>query len=1026
MADDKKMYFKNKAENIFIDDNTNVKTALDDKASKNHTHRTVLSLVPTGTNILQNADLNTIDYIKVGCYYCGDNNTASTFKNCPTNVAFMMEVYSPISKNYDNESTSKWTFRIRKIMTYDGHMFFQMVDSGATAGVFTYHPWYKIYSEYDKPSIGNGTIKIKQNGNDKGVFTVNQSGNTTIDLGTVLTGGKQTTTSSEDGGSNIYTFSDNSTITIKNGSKGSPGKNGTSAAWFAGTVVTGTATTATSFTVSGSKAGDMYLNTSTYNVYKASAANSWIYVCNIKGAKGDPGTNGITPTIKTAAGANINTVGVPTVTATTSGTTTTFTFDKLKGSKGDKGDKGDPGTNGTSATWFTGTQVTGTSTTPASFTVSGSKVGDMYINTSTYNVYKASAANSWIYVCNIKGAKGDKGDPGTNGTSAAWFVGTTVTGTSTTPVSFTVSGSKVGDMYLNTSTYNVYKAVMVNSWVYYCNIKGAKGDKGDKGVNATTTATGTATTAGLTKLYASTGTNTDGTITQAALKSALDGKSPTSHKHTKSEITDMPTTLPNPSSLVIHTVNGSGQVSSTVYDGSESKAIAITSSAIGAALSNEVYKIKEITKATDWNTLTDTGIYHIKTTECTNCPITNHGTLYTNGSITTIFQMFIPDIGKVIYKRYKSGEWSSWAPIQAANPNSLVVKLNSGSTEGSNMFTYNGTNAKSINITPNSIGAAFKNHSHLDMNMVLNKKLTSSSEKPIDLNYQYYSGMKTSYVIDAGQYANGPAECTGKIDLFLLDSDGSQHKQIVTDFDTGYVYQRSKTGDSWSEWQLLNDPIIALPSACDLNDYYYKEWGTMRKYHGLFGSNSGNSISNSPSNNFTGSAGFINDTYLWTFPAYVFTGSKTLATVQILNVNGFFYKRIRYSMNNSWTSWDEILTKSQIQNLTPDSGWKNVTLGSGFSAYNSSSTPKIRKIGNIVELRGTVKNTNAFTSNGSVLNGIPSNMRPYQTVYVVQTANYHNIQMLIKTDGTVGLERCGSGTVAESAWITVCATWFVG
>ena len=959
MADDKKMYFKNKAENIFIDDNTNVKTALDDKASKNHTHRTALSLVPTGTNIPKNADLNTIDYIKVGCYYCGNNDTASTLKNCPTNMAFMMEVYSPISKAYDNESTSKWTFRTRKIMTYDGHIFIQMVESGTTAGVFTYHPWYKIYSEYDKPSIGNGTIKIKQNGNEKGVFTVNQSGNTTIDLGTVLTGGKQTTTSSEDGGSNIYTFSDNSTITIKNGSKGSAGKNGTngtSAAWFAGTTVTGTSTIPVSFTVSGSKVGDMYLNTSTYNVYKASAANSWIYVCNIKGIKGDkgdPGTNGITPTIKTAAGANINTVGTPTVTATTSGTTTTFTFDKLKGSKGDKGD---PGTNGTSAAWFAGTQVTGVSTTPASFTVSGSKAGDMYINTSTFNVYRASAANSWIYVCNIKGAKGDKGD---------------------------------------------------------------------KGVNATTTATGTATTAGLTKLYASTGTNTDGTITQAALKSALDGKSPTSHKHTKSEITDMPTTLPNPSSLVIRTVNGSGQVSSTVYDGSESKAIAISSSAIGAALSNEVYKIKEITKATDWNTLTDTGIYHIKTTECTNCPTTNHGTLYTNGSINTIFQMFIPDVGKVIYKRYKSGEWSSWEAIQAANPSSLVVKLNSGSTEGSNMFTYNGVSAKSINITPSLIGAAFKNHSHLDMNMVLNKKLTSSSEKPIDLNYQYYSGMKTSYVLDAGQYDNGPAECTGKIDLFLLDSDGNQHKQIVTDFDTGYVYQRLKTGDSWSEWQLLNDPIIALPSSCDLNNYYYTEWGTMRKYRGLFGSQIERSVSNSPTNKFTGSAGFINDIYLWTYPSYIFTGSKTLATIQILGVSGLHYKRIGFNNGQSWTEWDQITTNSQVQNQISDSGWSDVTLGSGFSAYNSGTIPKIRKVGHMVELRGVIKNSSSFSSNGNVLLNIPSTMRPSQTVYSVQTADTKNIQMVIKTDGTIGMERCSSGSVAVNSWITVCATWLV-
>jgi ribosomal protein L21 len=42
--------------------------------------------------------------------------------------------------------------------------------------------------------------------------------------------------------------------------------------------------------------------------------------------------------------------------------------------------------------------------------------------------------------------------------------------------------------------------------------------------NNTTYATGTTGTAGLTKLYTTTGTNTDGTMTQSAIKSALDGK----------------------------------------------------------------------------------------------------------------------------------------------------------------------------------------------------------------------------------------------------------------------------------------------------------------------------------------------------------------------------------------------------------------------------------------------------------------------------------------------------------------------
>lgn len=44
--------------------------------------------------------------------------------------------------------------------------------------------------------------------------------------------------------------------------------------------------------------------------------------------------------------------------------------------------------------------------------------------------------------------------------------------------------------------------------------------------------------------------------------------------------------------------------------------------------------------------------------------------------------------------------------------NSLTVKLNGGSTEGTNLFTFNGSAAKSVNITPSAIGAAASSHSH--------------------------------------------------------------------------------------------------------------------------------------------------------------------------------------------------------------------------------------------------------------------------------------------------------------------------
>ena len=44
--------------------------------------------------------------------------------------------------------------------------------------------------------------------------------------------------------------------------------------------------------------------------------------------------------------------------------------------------------------------------------------------------------------------------------------------------------------------------------------------------------------------------------------------------------------------------------------------------------------------------------------------------------------------------------------------NNLKIQLNGGTTEGTNQFTFNGSAAKTVNITPSSIGAAASSHNH--------------------------------------------------------------------------------------------------------------------------------------------------------------------------------------------------------------------------------------------------------------------------------------------------------------------------
>lgn len=61
--------------------------------------------------------------------------------------------------------------------------------------------------------------------------------------------------------------------------------------------------------------------------------------------------------------------------------------------------------------------------------------------------------------------------------------------------------------------------------------------------------------------------------------------------------------------------------------------------------------------------------------------------------------------------------------------NSLTIKLNSGTTEGTNLFTFNGSTAKSINITPSAIGALSKTGGNVTGNIILdNTKALQSKD----------------------------------------------------------------------------------------------------------------------------------------------------------------------------------------------------------------------------------------------------------------------------------------------------------
>lgn len=76
--------------------------------------------------------------------------------------------------------------------------------------------------------------------------------------------------------------------------------------------------------------------------------------------------------------------------------------------------------------------------------------------------------------------------------------------------------------------------------------------------------------------------------------------------------------------------------------------------------------------------------------------------------------------------------------------NSMTVQLNGGTTEGTNKFTFNGSTAKSVNITPSKIGAAAASHSHSQYELLTNKINQWTASTPSETAYPTEKLVKTA------------------------------------------------------------------------------------------------------------------------------------------------------------------------------------------------------------------------------------------------------------------------------------------
>lgn len=108
--------------------------------------------------------------------------------------------------------------------------------------------------------------------------------------------------------------------------------------------------------------------------------------------------------------------------------------------------------------------------------------------------------------------------------------------------------------------------------------------------------------------------------------------------------------------------------------------------------------------------------------------------------------------------------------------------------------------------------------------------------------------------------------------------------------------------------------------------------------------------------------------------------------------------------------------------LGADSGWVAVGISAGFAAHTEA--PMVRKIGNIVYIRGAWAATGIGTAASYSVGTIPAGFRPIVGVLgrVGTDAGPSNAGFIINTAGAVQI-RTGSGHVASASYYISGYTW---
>lgn len=335
--------------------------------------------------------------------------------------------------------------------------------------------WAPILTTDNLPVDDNQLISF-----DPVSFILSLENGGTADL-SILRNGRSLESTIDNGDGTITFVYNDGTSFVTSDLRGPKGDNGP-AGKDANTILTGSSSPASGL----GKAGDLYLNTTTHQLFGPKNTSGWGPGTPLIGKAGADGTNGKDGTNGLDGRTILNGITDPTATTGSDGdiyfNTSTFDFfgPKATGNWGAPislvGPKGVDGTNGTHGKdGLDGRSILNGTTDPIA-TIGND--GDFYLNTTLFKFFGPKAGGNWGTPVSLAGPKGANGKDGTNGIDG--IDGTALLHATTSPT--TDLGSE-GDFFINTSTYELYGPKSKTSWGTAISLIGPAGADGKDGVD---------------------------------------------------------------------------------------------------------------------------------------------------------------------------------------------------------------------------------------------------------------------------------------------------------------------------------------------------------------------------------------------------------------------------------------------------------------------------------------------------------------------------------------------------------------